>query len=112
MVRVSDLPAWFDREIAAEKQRLTPDTKHGRPRQVTVEAFLVGWFTFKMMGRSSLPRKVAEDGAQESLGSPGRRRKRGLAAQIFYVAISLAITIMRKIASFLERAKPDKEGRR
>jgi len=111
VVRVSDLPAWFDREIAAEKQRLNPDTKHG-PRQVTVEAVLVGWFTFTVMGRSSLRRKLAEDGAQESLGSPGRRRKRGLAAQIFYVAISLAVTIMRKIASFLERAKPDKEGRR
>ena len=54
----------------------------------------------------------AKDEAQESLGAPGRRRKRGLAAQSLYAAISLAVTTMRKIASFLEHAKPDKDGRR
>ena len=34
---------------------------------------------------------VAKDEAQESLGAPGRRRKRGLAAQSLYAAISLAV---------------------
>jgi len=59
MVRASDLPAWFDREIAAEKKRIKPDTKQGRPRDVTVAAVLVGWLTLKMMGRSSLHSEVA-----------------------------------------------------
>ena len=59
MVAASDLPAWFDREIAAEKKRLTPDTKQGRTREITVEAVLVGWLTLKMMGRSSLHSEVA-----------------------------------------------------
>ena len=54
----------------------------------------------------------AKDEAQESLGASGRRRKRGLAAQSLYAAISLAVTTMRKIASFLQHAKPDKNGRR
>lgn len=45
------------------------------------------------------------------LGAPGRRRKRGLAAQSLYAAISLAVTVLRKIASFLEQAKPDENGR-
>ncbi len=59
MVAAGDLPAWFDREIAAEKKRLTPDTKQGRTREITVEAVLVGWLTLKMMGRSSLHSEVA-----------------------------------------------------
>lgn len=59
MVRASDLPAWFDREIAAEKQRRTPNTKAGSPRRVTVEAILVAWLTLKIMGRSSLHSEVA-----------------------------------------------------
>ncbi len=59
MVRGGDLPGWFDREIAAEKQRLKPDTKQGRTREITVEAVLVGWLTLKIMGRSSLHSEVA-----------------------------------------------------
>ena len=59
MVRAGDLPAWFDREIAAEKRRVKPDTKQGSPRRISVEAVLVGWLTLKMMGRSSLHSEVA-----------------------------------------------------
>jgi len=53
----------------------------------------------------------AKDDANEAIGNPGLRRKRGLAAQSLYAAIGLAISSIRKIVSFIEHARQDEQGR-
>lgn len=53
----------------------------------------------------------AKDPAEENVGSPGLRRKRGLAAQSLYAAIGFAVAGIRKIVSFLEHRREDEQGR-
>lgn len=51
-----------------------------------------------------------KDEAKEALGSPGKRRVRGLAAQSLFAAVLLAAAGIRKVRIFLRNAKPDTNG--
>ena len=53
----------------------------------------------------------AKDDAQEAIGAPGLRRKRGLPAQTLFAAIGLAVAAIRKIVSFLSHMQQDENGR-
>ncbi len=53
----------------------------------------------------------AKDDANEAIGNPGLRRRRGLAAQSLYAAVGLAVASIRKIVSFLENMRQDAQGR-
>ena len=53
---------------------------------------------------------TAKDTAEGALGTPGRRRIRGKAAQAIYAAFLLAAVTTRKLVSFLNRAEPDENG--
>ena len=53
----------------------------------------------------------AKDDAEEALGRPGTRRKRGLAAQSIYAAVNFAVACLRKIVSFLEHMRQGDDGR-
>jgi hypothetical protein len=59
MVRASGLPAWWDENIALEKQRRNPNTVQGRPREVSGDAVLVGWLMCKTTRRSLLHTEIA-----------------------------------------------------
>lgn len=59
LVRASGLPEWWEANIAEEKKRLKPTTKKGRPRDVTVEAVIIGWLMCKGTRRSLLDSEVA-----------------------------------------------------
>lgn len=52
----------------------------------------------------------AKDDAYEALGTPGKRRVRGLAAQSLFAAFLLAAAGIRKIRRFLSNAIPDERG--
>ncbi len=52
----------------------------------------------------------AKDDAQEAMGAPGLRRKRGLPAQSLFAAIGFAVASIRKIVSFLSHMQQDESG--
>ncbi len=52
----------------------------------------------------------AKDDAQEAMGAPGLRRKRGLPAQSLFAAIGFAVAAIRKIVSFLSHMQEDEHG--
>jgi hypothetical protein len=54
----------------------------------------------------------AKDDAYEALGTPGKRRVRGLAAQSLFAALLLAAAGVRKIRRFLANATLDENGDR
>ena len=77
LVRASGLPDWWEANIAQERQRANPGTRSGRPRDVSVEAVLVGWLMCKSTRRSLLDTEVARfllhtisDAQREALGVP------------------------------------------
>jgi hypothetical protein len=53
----------------------------------------------------------AKDDQHEALASPGKRRKRGVAAQRLYQAIGWAVAALRKIVFFIKHARTDSTGR-
>jgi len=59
MVAATALSEWFEERIAERKKVLNPDTKAGRPRDVTVEAILVAWFMGKFARNSFLHTETA-----------------------------------------------------
>ncbi len=52
----------------------------------------------------------AKDEAYEALGSPGKRRSRGYAAQFLFSAVLLAAAGIRKVRVFLEESKDQKDA--
>lgn len=52
----------------------------------------------------------AKDEGKEALGSSGKRRMRGYAAQSLFAAVMLAAAGIRKVRSFLAKAIPDANG--
>ena len=77
MVAASALTGWFDKHLAERKQTLNPDTKAGRPRDITVEAILVAWFMGKFTKQSFSHTETARfllstlnDEQRTSLGVP------------------------------------------
>lgn len=53
----------------------------------------------------------AKDDQHEALAAPGKRRKRGIAAQRLYQAIGWAVAALRKIVFFIKHARTDADGR-
>lgn len=77
MVAATGLSEWFEERIAERKKALNPDTKAGRPRDVTVEAILVAWFMGKFARNSFLHSETARfllstltDAERADLGVP------------------------------------------
>jgi hypothetical protein len=52
---------------------------------------------------------LAKDGAYQALADPSRRRVRGLAAQSIFAAVLIAVANIRKIRTFLEKARADED---
>jgi hypothetical protein len=52
-----------------------------------------------------------KDDQHEALAAPGKRRKRGVAAQRLYQAIGWAVAALRKIVYFIKEARTDDNGR-
>lgn len=53
----------------------------------------------------------AKDDQHEALAAPGKRRKRGVAAQRLYQAVGWAVAALRKIVYFMKTAREDSTGR-
>lgn len=53
---------------------------------------------------------LAKGDVFNDLGSPGSRRKRGIAAQSLYAAMGLAVTALRKVIAFMREAQEDENG--
>jgi hypothetical protein len=52
----------------------------------------------------------AKDEGYEALGSPGKRRSRGYAAQSLFAAVLLAAAGIRKVGVFLRKSKDQKDA--
>ena len=52
---------------------------------------------------------LAKDGAYQALADPSRRRVRGPAAQSIFAAVLIAVANIRKIRTFLEKARAEED---
>lgn len=98
--------------VCANKTLTVPNSvgaKYRQPLPYGTEEHTNKYNTLRQAGEGM--HGFSNDDAYQALGSPGKRRVRGIAAQTLFGGILLFAANLRKIRQFLEKAEVDAQGR-